>query len=189
MGAMRAATTNPAKKVFRRRQNNIGSSQFHKSRPTSPPIATKAAVAMIARGASQIHFFLILCSSFFLDSSRLPKLVVNALQSFAQVQRRVALAGEQRVDAHAAFCRQLFEAAPLQFVSDEYLTLLVGQFVERKFQLIQKQGTDVKRLRPCIGRWQQVFDLQPLAIFVLDRGVAEALRPLLAEKVCDAVAR
>ena len=85
------------------------------------------------------------------------------------MKHRVALAREQGVDVYAAFCRQLFEAAPLQFVSDEYFTLLVGQFVERKFQLIEKHVADVERFRPGIGRWQQIFDLQQLAVFALDR--------------------
>src|ERR1039458_593049 len=105
------------------------------------------------------------------------------------MKHRVALAREQRVDVHAAFCRQLFEAAPLQFVSDEYFTLLVGQLVERGFQLIEKHVADVERFRPGIGRWQQIFDLQQLAVFALDRPVAEGLWRLLAEKIRDAIAR
>ena len=52
-------------------------------------------------------------------------------------------------------------------MSDEYFTLLVGQFVERKLQLIQKHVADVERFRPGIGRWQQIFDLQQLAAFPL----------------------
>ena len=80
--------------------------------------------------------FLMLCSSFL--RSFLRKLVVNALQSFAQMKHRVALAREQGVDAYAAFCRQLFEAAPLQFVSDEYFTLLVGQFVRAQIPAPQE---------------------------------------------------
>src|SRR6266481_1575966 len=105
------------------------------------------------------------------------------------MKHRIALAREQGVDADAAFCRQLFEAAPLQFVSDEYFTLLVGQFAERKFQFIKKHSAEVERLRPGIGRWQKIFDLQHLAVFVLDRCVAEGLWLLLAEKVRDAIAR
>jgi hypothetical protein len=60
-------------------------------------------------------------------------------------------------------------------VSDEYFTLLVGQFAERKFQLIKKHVADVERFWPGIGRWQQIFDLQQFAVFVLDRSVAEDL--------------
>jgi len=48
------------------------------------------------------------------------------------MKHRVALAREQGVDVDAAFCRQLFEAAPLQFVGDKYFTLFVGQFAEQK---------------------------------------------------------
>src|SRR5207253_438517 len=70
-----------------------------------------------------------------------------------------------------------------------FRSLFVGQFVERKFQLIKKLVADVERFRPGIGRWQQIFYLQQFAIFVLDRCVAEGLWPLLAEKVRDAIAR
>src|SRR5437870_12441044 len=74
-------------------------------------------------------------------------------------------------------------------MSHEYFTLLVGQFVERKFQLIKKLVADVERFRPGIGRWQQIFDVQQLAVFVLERRVAEGLWPLLAEQVRAAIAR
>ena len=84
------------------------------------------------------------------------------------MKHRVTLAREQGVDADAAFCRQLFEAAPLQFVSDEYFTLLAGQFSERIFQFIKEHVAEVERFRAGIGRWQQIFDLQQFAAFALD---------------------
>jgi hypothetical protein len=111
------------------------------------------------------------------------------------MKHRVSLAREQGVDVHTALCRQLFEAAPLQFVSDEYFTLLVGQFVERKFQLIKKHVANVQRFRPGIGRRQQVFDSRQLAVFVARAAkvfapcVAERLRLLLAKEVGDTIAR
>ena len=54
--------------------------------------------AIPTAAATNIHFLLMLFSPL------LRKLVVNALQSFAQMQRRVALAREQRIDVHATFC-------------------------------------------------------------------------------------
>lgn len=77
-----------------------------------------------------IHVVLLICSYHFFVSF-LHKLIVNFLQAFAQMKHGVALAREQSVDADAAFRPQLFEAAPLEFVSDEYFSLLAGQFVER----------------------------------------------------------
>src|SRR6266498_5059950 len=105
------------------------------------------------------------------------------------MKHRVALAREQSVDIDTAFCRQLFEASPLQFMSDEHFTLLDSQFIERKFQLIKQHAADIERFRPGVGRWQKIFDLQHLAVFILDSRVTEGLRPLLAEKVRDAIAR
>src|SRR5881275_3665530 len=95
----------------------------------------------------------------------------------------VALAREKRVDVDAGFCRQLFEAPPFEFVSNEYFALLVWQFIKREFQLIEKHVADVERFRPGVGRWQQIFDLQHLAVFVLYASVAEGIWLLLAEKV------
>src|SRR5205823_13526462 len=100
-----------------------------------PPIAVKIKIPRIASGTSKIIFVSLVISvslSFMLCSSLLRKLVVNRLQSSTQMKYRVALAREQRVDVDARGCRQLFEAAPSDFVRDEYFTLLVWQFVERK---------------------------------------------------------
>src|SRR6202140_1461823 len=147
----RASSPTACQNVISRHPNNAGSSQFHRCSTTSPPITMKITTSS---GARKIHFFLMLGPSFLRN-----KLFVNALQSFAQMQHRVALAREQGIDVYTAFCRQFFEAAPFQFVGDEYFTLLVGQFAERKFQLIKKYVADVERFRPGIGRRQQVFDL------------------------------
>src|SRR5438445_683198 len=91
------------------------------------------------------------------------KLVVNALQTLAQMQHRVALAREQRVDVHTRGCRQLFEAAPFEFVSDEHLALIFGKFVERKFQLVKQYTAKIERFRSGMGRWQKIFDPQQVA--------------------------
>jgi len=44
-------------------------------------------------------------------------------------------------------------------VSNEHFALLLGQFVERKLQLVQKGVAEVERFRTGVGRWQQIFDL------------------------------
>jgi len=67
-------------------------------------------------------------------------------------------------------------------VSDEYFTLLFWQFVERKFQLIKKNAADVERFRPGIWRWQQIFNPQQLAVFILARRLAKRFWSLLAGK-------
>lgn len=77
---------------------------------------------------------------------------------------------------------------------DKYFTLprglIIGQFVERKFQLIKKHSACVERFRPGIRRWQQIFDLQQFPSLVLYASVAGGLFPslALAEKVRDAIA-
>src|SRR5208282_2707413 len=165
---------------------------------SSPPIQMKSAIPIGAKIAIAIHFFFLfmLCSltiriisSLHFVASFLRKFVVNALQSFAQMKYRVTLAREQGVDADAGFRRELFEASPLEFVSDEHVTLLIGKFAESKFQLIQKYAAEVERFRPGIWRWQQIFDPQKLAGFVLERCAAEGHRLFLAEKVGDAITR
>src|ERR1035441_1553208 len=117
------------------------------------------------------------------------KLVVNVLQTLAQMKHRVALTRQQRVDANACLRRQRLEAAALELMSDKDFALLGRQFVERGIQLIQKHIAQAERFRSYIGRGQKIFDLQQLAVFVLERGVGKTYRLLLAEEVCDAIAR
>ena len=73
------------------------------------------------------------------------------MQLFAQIKHGVALAREQGVDVYSAFRRQLFEAAPFEFVGDKNFALLAGQFVERKFQFVEKHASEVERFRA--GVW------------------------------------
>ena len=82
------------------------------------------------------------------------------------MKHRIALAREQCVNVDAAHRRQLIEAAPLQFVRDKDRALLGGQFIERGFQFFQQPVAQVESLRSGIGRWQQIFDPQQLAVFV-----------------------
>src|SRR5258707_2567423 len=109
------------------------------------------------------------------------------------MQDRVALPREQRVSVNAALRRQLFEAAPFEFVSNEYFTLahrlIIRQFFESKFQLIEQYSADIERFWSGIRRWQKIFEPKQFALFVLYARVAEALCLLLTEKVRDAIAR
>src|SRR5260370_21980389 len=87
---MRHSARSPSacQKVSWRQPKSGGSSQFHSCSTSSPPRKTNSAIARIASGAIQIHFFFLFGSSCFL------KFFVNALQSLAQIQHRIALAGE-----------------------------------------------------------------------------------------------
>src|SRR5882672_6956618 len=125
----RANSPMACQKVISRHPNTAGRFQFHNCITTSPPITMKAATPSDAARAIPILF---MCSS------PLHKLVVYVLQPLAQMQHRIPLAREQRVNAYAAFCRQLFKTAPVDLMRDEYFALLVGQFVERKFQFLKK---------------------------------------------------
>ena len=89
------------------------------------------------------------------------------------MQHRIAFAREQRIHAHASLVGHLLKAASFQFVRNKHVTLLLGQLVERQFQLIKKHTAEVESLGPGIGRWQQILNLQSLAAFVLDRSIAE----------------
>src|SRR5215471_18419764 len=170
-------------KLIWRKPKSGGSSQFHKCNTISPPMKVKSNIARMASGAMKIHFFLMFSSSFF------RKFVVNALQSVAQMQHRIAFAREQRIHTHSGRRGHLLEAAAFQFMSNEYVALFLWQFVEGEFQLIVKDVAEVERFRPSIRRRQKIFDMQHLAAFALDRCVAEGLWPLLAKKVNDAIAR
>src|SRR5271165_1369636 len=94
-------------KVIRCQPKRPGSIQFHRLMTTHPPKAMNNTMPIIAAGTMKNSFFpLIFLSSCF------RKLVVNRLQSLAQMQHCISLAREQRIHAHAAFGGHLFEAAP-----------------------------------------------------------------------------
>src|ERR1035437_5033857 len=122
---MRHSTRSPSacQKVTWRQPKSGGSSQFHRCSTISPPIKINSSIPTIASGAIKISFFTF---GLMFSPSRFRKFVVNALQSLAQMQRRIAFAREQRIYAHAGFGGHLLEAAPLQLVSDKHLALLVG---------------------------------------------------------------
>src|SRR5205807_972632 len=76
-----------------------------------------------------------------------------------------------------------------QLVRNKHLALLLWQFVDRQLEFVEKQVADINQLRSGIGRRQQVFQGQQLIVLVPDGGIAEALRPLFAEEIENAIAR
>src|SRR5262249_27863998 len=115
-----ARSPNACQKVIWRQPKSGGRSQFHNSITISPPRKANSAIPTIAAGTIQINrltFGLIFSSSSFRE------IVVNFSQALAQAQHGIVFAREQRVYAHAGLRGHLLEAAPLQFVSDEYFTL------------------------------------------------------------------
>src|ERR1039457_1922711 len=122
---MRHSTRSPSpcEKVIWRERSSGDSSQFHRCSTISPPIKTNSSIPTIASGAIQISFFTF---GLMFSSSRFRKLVVNVLQSLAQMQHGIAFAREQRIHAHAAFGGHLLEAAPFQLVPHKHLALLLG---------------------------------------------------------------
>src|SRR5882724_1014695 len=132
----RASRPIACQKVIALQPNSDGSSQFHKCITTSPPIQIKAGMATIASGAIQNNFFLFFML-YMVCSLLLPKIFINALQTFAQMQHGIAFAREQCVDVYAGFRSQFLEAAALDFVCDEDFALLGGKFIEGEFQFVE----------------------------------------------------
>src|SRR5215469_2248975 len=108
-------------KVIVRHPNSVGSSQFHRYSTIQPPSTIRSAMPTMAKGAPiQMSLFLVI-----FISSRFPKLVVYALQPFAQMEHRIPFAPQQRVHTHARLRRHLLEAEPLDLVPYEDLSLLL----------------------------------------------------------------
>src|SRR5271165_2633508 len=76
-------------KVIRRQPKSGGSSQFHRCNTISPPMKIKSAIATIPTGIMKISFFHL---GLIFSPSRFRKLVVDTLQSLAQMQHRIAFA-------------------------------------------------------------------------------------------------
>lgn len=117
--------------------------------------------------------------------------VVRRSQALAQMQHRIALAREKRIHADARRRRHLLETAPVQFVRDEHLALIRGQFFERGAQRVEQRGAGVSRLGSRIGRRERqieaVFAIGCVGIRVDAIGQRRFL--LLAEAVDDPVSR
>src|SRR5947209_8250575 len=98
------------------------------------------------------------------------------------------LAREQGVDLDAGFRGYFLKATAFDFVGDEDLALVARQFVDRQFQLVDEDPPQVERFGAVVGRREEIFESQEIALLILDRGVAERLRTLLAKQIRDAVA-
>src|SRR5215510_5578061 len=136
---MRQSASRPSacQKLIWRHPKSGGSSQFHSSRTAVPPRKVNSTMPRIAAGTMNIHLLLMSPSPF-------PQLVMEALQSLAQVEHGVPLPREQRVDAHARLGGQLAERAALQLVRDEHLALLLGQLLDRLLELVEQHAAGVE---------------------------------------------
>src|SRR5262247_1861826 len=105
--------------------NSGGSSQFHSVRTRSVPRVTNTAIPTIAIGAMTSSLCPLLNPASMSSSFR--QFVVDVLQPLAQVEHRVALPREQRIDVHTGGGGDLLEAASLPLVRDEHRALLLGQ--------------------------------------------------------------
>src|SRR5580658_15131 len=128
------------------------------------------------------------CASSYFGSSSV-ELLMNSLQPLPQMEDRVALAREQRIDAQPALPRQLLKTAALHLMRHENPTLLFRQLIERGGQLFYQHTARVGRFRPAVGRWQQIFEARRPAFVIDYRNVRERLRLLLAKPVDNAIAR
>ena len=93
------------------------------------------------------------------------KLFIDRLEPLAQVYHRIVLPREQRVHAQAGRRGKLFEALALDLVRDEYLALLFGKLIQSSIELFKQHIPGIDRLRPGIGRREQVLEQQRLSIF------------------------
>src|SRR5580698_8432905 len=105
--------------------NSAGSTAFHSTMTTAPRTAN--ATRTSATMPTTLAFDLIWPPSKF-------KFVIDRLQTFAQKQHRIALAGEQGIHGHPAVGRHLPETAALEFMRHEDLALAVRQRIQRALQ-------------------------------------------------------
>src|SRR5256885_2308344 len=110
-------------------------------------------------------------------------------QPLLQVQHRVALAREQRVDTHPRACRQFPEGQTVELVRHEHLALLGRQLLERRLDLLEQQLANEGGLRSAIRGGQQFVE-RFVGLLALRRAPVRALLRLVAAKpVDDAMAR
>src|SRR6185295_6606017 len=137
-----ARSPSACQKVTSRQPKSGGNSQFHSSRTIWPPMAMKTNIPRIASGAIQISLFNL---GLMFGPSCLREFVVDPLQPPAQMQHRVAFAGEQRVHAHAGRGGHLLEAASFELVRDKHLALIFWQLADRELERIEKHVAGVER--------------------------------------------
>ena len=76
----------------------------------------------------------------------------------------VMLAREQRVDADAGARGDLLEAVAFDLMRDENVALVLGQFVEGVFELVEQNGSRIDGSGPGIRRGQQVFQAESFTL-------------------------
>src|SRR5262252_8347791 len=167
--------------------NTGGTRSFHRTITTqlksamNTTTATAIAIPFATRLITQPARLLTTLSSF-----RQPVLVYG-LQPLAQLQHRIALARQQRVDALARALGELAEGQPVELLRDEHLALLARQLFQRRLDLIEEHGAHRRRLRRAVRGRQQLVQ-RPLLLRCAG-GVQQQLRTLPAEAVDDAIAR
>src|SRR5580700_5545134 len=141
---MRQSARSPTacQNVISRQPKSDGSSQFQRCSMISPPMTTNSSIPRIASGIMK-SIFINLLPMF--STSRFRKVVVNPLQSLAQVEHGVVFAGKQGIDANAGAGGNLLEAETFQFVRDKDFALLRWQFVNRQLECGEKHAAGVER--------------------------------------------
>src|SRR5256886_1338612 len=126
-------------------------------------------------------------------------LVPDRSQPLLQIEHRVALAREQRVETHSRARRQLLEADALDLVRYEYLALLRRQLRERRLDLGEQQLAHERGLRSAVRGRKQILEHRLQGGLVLRRprrrGLAlrrprrASLDSLATKPIDDAIAR
>src|SRR5262245_14766497 len=131
---MRLSTSSPraCKNVSAGKPKISGSSAFHSS-ITAPPMTATATTANRATFKPCSNQRPLMC-----NSSAIHEFVVDGLQAAAQMQHGIALARKQGVQRHAGLGGQVLETLAFQLVRDEDRALVVGQFVQRRVDLVEQ---------------------------------------------------
>lgn len=75
------------------------------------------------------------------------------------MQNRFPLPAKQGVHRDAGFHRHFLEAAPVDFMGDEYVALLGGQFIKRLGNGIEPGTTQADRFRAAVVDGQRTLKL------------------------------
>src|SRR6184192_2523783 len=198
-------------------RNSVGISQFHRlittklrtamettaSATNAAPLTTQRPRPLTTSSSPQLP---IRCRqppisiehSFTQPGARQP-LVPDGSQPLLQIEHRVALAREQRVETHSRARRQLLEADALDLVRYEYLALLRRQLRERRPDLGEQHLAHDRGLRSAVRGRKQILEHRLEGALVLRRprrsGLAlrrprrASLDSLATKPVDDAIAR
>src|SRR5438876_1595757 len=168
-------------------RNSVGISQFHRlittklrtamettaSAMNAAPLTTQRPRPLTTSSSPQLP---IRCRqppisiehSFTQPGARQP-LVPDGSQPLLQIEHRVALAREQRVETHSRARRQLLEADALDLVRYEYLALLRRQLRKRRLDLGEQQLAHDRGLRSAVRGRKQILEHRLEGALVLRR--------------------